>query len=136
MSFVYQNQREVHDIAIVISRKRQEGATEEECIEYATKKMTSDFTSVPEDTCKAVVEWVNTKFTPKAGERGTYIYLPSDILGHWRHRLGGEMSEDLRKERTNPTYDYLRNLQDPKNMYTLEALIGKFIDIPVFEERR
>ncbi|EFC43138.1 predicted protein [Naegleria gruberi] len=121
-------------IVTVIKEERMKGLTEEECIELATKIMTSDkdFALVPESTCKAVTEWVAAKLARKADERGTFINIPSDLLGHWKRQLGGEISEGLRKERTNAKYDYLRNLHDPTNMKKLENFIGTYIDLPVF----
>nr|CAG4719037.1 unnamed protein product [Naegleria fowleri] len=117
----------------VLKKERVQGVTEEKCIEHAIKIMKSDtcFASVLESTCKAVAGWVTTKLR-KAGEGGSLINIPSKLFDLWKRKLEGEISENLRKERTNARYDYLRNLHDPANMEKLRTLIGKFIDLPVF----
>ncbi|KAF0981839.1 hypothetical protein FDP41_011700 [Naegleria fowleri] len=98
--------------------------------EYATNVITSnkDLASVPESTWKAVAEWIVELI------RGNFIEISSELLDRWKHRLEGEISEQLRKERTNPKYDYLRNLHDPNNMEKLEKLIGTNIQLPIFQE--
>ncbi|KAF0979440.1 hypothetical protein FDP41_001783 [Naegleria fowleri] len=117
----------------VLKKERVQGVTEEKCIEHAIKIMKSDtcFASVLESTCKAVAGWVTTKLR-KAGEGGSLINIPSKLFDLWKRKLEGEISENLRKERTNARYNYLRNLHDPANMKKLRTLIGKFIDLPVF----
>ncbi|KAG2372842.1 hypothetical protein C9374_013122 [Naegleria lovaniensis] len=117
-------------IGTAIEKERVKGITEEKCIKNAIKMIKSDkdFASVPKSTCKAVAEWIATKLT-KASEGGSLINIPSELFDLWKFK--GEISEDLRKERENPRYDYLRNLHDPTNMKKLEKLIGTFIDLPV-----
>ncbi|KAF0974333.1 hypothetical protein FDP41_006365 [Naegleria fowleri] len=113
-----------------IIKKRNEHLSIEREIQHATNFITSnkDFVSVPESTCKTVAEWVVELI------RGNFITISSDLLDRWKHRLEGEISEQLRKERTNPKYDYLRNLHDPTNMEKLEKLIGTNIQLPIFED--
>ncbi|KAG2370870.1 hypothetical protein C9374_013781 [Naegleria lovaniensis] len=120
-------------VIAAVEKEIVKGVTEEKCMQYAITIMKSDkdFASVSEYTCKAVAGWITTKLR-KAGEGGSLINIPSKLFDLWKHKLEGEISENLRKERTNARYDHLRNLQDPTNMKKLETLIGKFIDLPVF----
>ncbi|KAF0978059.1 hypothetical protein FDP41_002574 [Naegleria fowleri] len=122
--------RSLSKIAEDIIKKRNEHFSIEREIQYATNVITSnkDFALVPESTCKAVAEWVVELI------RGNFIEISSELLDRWKHRLEGEISEQLRKERTNPKYDYLRNLHDPTNMEKLEKLIGTNIQLPIFQE--
>ncbi|KAF0974642.1 hypothetical protein FDP41_006116 [Naegleria fowleri] len=122
--------RSLSKIVEDIIKKRNEHFSIEREIQYATNVITSnkDFALVPESTCKAVAEWIVELI------RGNFITISSNLLDRWKHRLKGKISEQLRKERTNPKYDYLRNLHDPTNMEKLEKLIGTNIQLPIFQE--
>ncbi|EFC35781.1 predicted protein [Naegleria gruberi] len=130
-------------IVTVIKEERMKGLTEEECIELATKIMTSDkdFALVPESTCKAVTEWVATKLARKADERdlqkrnekvsslfiafsvnvvsfNSYILLQKD-----RMRISDSLYHEIRirffLEKYLPPLDDLKDTRKEKNIEVL-----------------
>jgi len=116
----------LNEIVLGIGKKRNNGASEEDCIQYGIEVMKNSF-GIAASTCKAIVEWVVT-FT-KADEGDTCINIPSALFDCF---LEWKISEVLKKKRTHERYNHLRNLHDPTNMNKLQTLIGTFIDLPVF----
>ncbi|KAL9653244.1 hypothetical protein ABK040_010951 [Willaertia magna] len=67
------------------------------------------------DACKTIVYWVNTNLIP-------LIAL---------QEMPKVNNEAIKQARTDPKYEYLRNLHDTNKMIELERLIGTNIDLPV-----
>ncbi|KAL9653247.1 hypothetical protein ABK040_010954 [Willaertia magna] len=83
---------------------------------FATEKLQKNYAN-NNDTCETIVYWVNTNLIP-------LIAL---------QEFPKFNNEAIKQARTDPKYEYLRNLHDTNKMIELERLIGSNIELPVLD---